>query len=37
MPAVIKVLDIHTIYFYLLLDFHAKNIALGRSTRELKY
>ncbi|CAD8207077.1 unnamed protein product [Paramecium pentaurelia] len=37
LSAIVKIIDIHQIYFYLILEFYAKNIAVGRSVRELKY
>ncbi|KAM3147436.1 hypothetical protein pb186bvf_000243 [Paramecium bursaria] len=35
--ATLKVIDIHTIYFYFLLDFHAKYITLGKTIKEHRY
>ncbi|CAK65234.1 unnamed protein product (macronuclear) [Paramecium tetraurelia] len=37
LSAIVKIIDIHQIYFYLILEFYAKNIAVGRCVRELKY
>lgn len=37
LAATLKVIDMHTIYFYMLLDFHQKNIAYGKSIKESRY